>query len=210
MTNTPNKKPIVVYLHGLASSGSSGTSRALRRLIPEAEVISPDIPVDSVEALEMLKELGKSLPPDTVIIGTSMGAFYAQMMHGWRRILVNPSFRTSVAILRPNFGQTMPFFQKRLDGATHYDITEQLCRDVEYVEAHQFDDGYGVQGPLPESAELVEAYFGDNDTTVDCRDEYMEHYYKFDTFKGTHQLDPRTIETIIVPEIKRLIGEPLV
>lgn len=208
--NEQNKaKPKVVYLHGLASSGSSNTARLLRTLLPEADVIAPDITVDSVEAMTMLKELGKTLPADTIIVGTSMGAFYTQMMHGWRRILVNPSFHTSDVILRPNFGNSMPYLQKRLNGDSHYDITEQLCKDVEYVEAHQFDTDFGVHGPLPESADLVQAYFGDNDTTVNCRDEYLTHYYKFDIFKGTHQLDPNTIENIIVPQIRKLLSTPL-
>lgn len=159
--------------------------------------------------MTMLDELGKTLPANTIIVGTSMGAFYTQMMYGWRRILVNPSFHTSDIILRPNLGKSLPFFQKRLDGVTHYDITEQLCKDVAYVEARQFDADFGVHGPFPESADLVKAYFGDNDTTVNCRDEYLIHYFNFDIFKGTHQLDPNTIADIIVPQIRKLRSTPL-
>ena len=85
--------------------------------------------------------------------------------------------------------------------------TEELLMPI--VEAHQFDTDFGVHGPLPESADLVQAYFGDNDTTVNCRDEYLTHYYKFDIFKGTHQLDPNTIENIIVPQIRKLLSTPL-
>lgn len=81
----------LLYLHGLASGGQSATVRMLRKLLPDIEIIAPDIPVNAQEALEMLKVLSKSLSADDIIVGTSMGAFYAQMMRGWRRILVNPS-----------------------------------------------------------------------------------------------------------------------
>lgn len=84
----------LIYFHGFASSGASGTVQLLRRLLPSAEVIAPDIPVDPAEALPTLVQLVASERPD-LIIGTSMGGMYAQQMHGFLRICVNPSFHIS-------------------------------------------------------------------------------------------------------------------
>ncbi len=195
----------LLYLHGLASGGQSATVRLLRKLLPEIEIIAPDIPVNAYEALNILTELSKSLSADDVIVGTSMGAFFAQMMRGWRRILVNPSFHTSAAILRPNFGKTMPFFLPRRDGVQEYTITEDLCRSVEEVEARQFDPDFGVVGTNPETPDNVKAFFGLRDTAVNCRDEYLEHYTQCGFFDGGHRLDPATMTRIIVPEIRKMI-----
>lgn len=197
----------LLYLHGLASGGQSATARLLQKLLPEIEVIAPDIPVDAHDALALLAEIASELLPDDIIVGTSMGAFYAQMMHGWRRILVNPSFYTSQAILRPNFGKTMPFFLPRRDGIQEYTITEELCRSIEDAESHQFDPGYGITNGCTDTDDMVKAYFGLRDTTVNCRNEYLQHYTRCDFFDGSHRLDPKTMTDIIVPEIRRLIAE---
>ena len=36
----------LIYFHGFASSGASGTVELLRNMMPEDTVIAPDIPVD--------------------------------------------------------------------------------------------------------------------------------------------------------------------
>lgn len=195
----------LLYLHGLASGGQSSTVKLLRKLLPEIEIIAPDIPVNAHEALNMLTGLSKSLSADDIIVGTSMGAFYAQVMRGWRRILVNPSFHTSEVILRPNFGKTMPFFLPRRDGVREYTITEELCRSVEEVEDRQFDSDFGIISPYPETSNNVMAFFGLRDTTVNCRDEYLQHYTNCDFFEGAHRLDPTTMTRVIVPEIHKMI-----
>ena len=72
----------ILFLHGFGSSGATQTAEYLRHKFPEAEVISPDIPLDPKEALRFLNKLCHEENPD-VIIGTSMGAMYAQQMHGF-------------------------------------------------------------------------------------------------------------------------------
>ena len=84
----------LVYFHGFASSGASGTAQLLAKLFPSGEVIAPDIPLDPDEALPFLTELVKKEQPD-IIIGTSMGGMYAQQMRGVLRICVNPAFQMS-------------------------------------------------------------------------------------------------------------------
>ena len=44
----------MLYFHGLASSGATQTAEYLRAKLPNMEVISPDIPLNPTEALEML------------------------------------------------------------------------------------------------------------------------------------------------------------
>ena len=84
----------LIYFHGFMSSGASGTVESLRHMLPELEVVAPDIPVDPAEALPYLKQFVADEQPD-IIVGTSMGAMYAQQMFGYRKICVNPSFNMS-------------------------------------------------------------------------------------------------------------------
>ena len=83
----------ILYLHGFASSGASGTATSMRTaLYPYGvQVIAPDIPVLPAEALHFLRQQVEELKPD-LIVATSMGAMYAEQLRGRLRILVNPSF----------------------------------------------------------------------------------------------------------------------
>ena len=103
----------IIYLHGLASSGQSDTAKRLRTLLPDDNVVTPDIPVSPIKALQLLLSLAAEYQADnTIVIGTSMGAMYASQMKGYRRILVNPAFHVS-DILKENMGNRLQFFSER-------------------------------------------------------------------------------------------------
>ena len=42
----------ILYVHGFASSGASGTAKSLRQLMPAATVISPDLPLSAKAAID--------------------------------------------------------------------------------------------------------------------------------------------------------------
>ena len=131
LQNENGKMKKILFLHGLGSSGATQTAEYLRRKFPEAEVISPDIPLDPDKALRFLNKLCHEENPD-VIIGTSMGAMYAQQMHGYHKIMVNPAFHVS-EIMRQNMGVNK-FLNPRRDGAEEFTINESLCRKYEEME----------------------------------------------------------------------------
>ena len=188
----------IVYFHGLSSSGNSGTGMKLRDLFPNANVLTPDIPVNPKEALPYLKELVSELNPEkTVIVGTSMGGMYAQQMTGFKRIIVNPAFHVSNT-LRKNIGKTLPFFSPRKDGSTLFKVTESLVNEFEEMEAKQFDKAI--------DPENVIALFGTRDTTVNCKDEYLKHYNDFIDFDGEHRLSDENIKEVVAPLIKNKLG----
>ena len=197
------KKRQVVYLHGLSSSGQSTTAQRLRRTLAKHEVISPDIPVQPELALTELRRLASTLRPDAIIVGTSMGGLYAQLFRGFQRILINPSFHTSVH-LKEKIGQRLPFHNPRKDGLTDFEVTDKLVKKFEQMESRQFDPKYGIIGPNPDKPEQVHAFFGTRDTVVNCKPEYLEHYGDATDFDGEHRLDPNTTITLIVPKIQEL------
>lgn len=114
----------ILYIHGLSSSDTSSTAGVLRKLLPNTEVISPDLPIQPTQALEMLRELCLREKPD-IVIGTSMGGMFAQQMHGFKKILVNPAFYVS-EFMRQNI-EKQPFLNIRQNRKTYYEITSELC-----------------------------------------------------------------------------------
>lgn len=197
-------KPQVVYLHGLSSSGQSATCQRLRRALPHHEVITPDIPVPPEVALTELRRLASMLEPDAVIVGTSMGGCFAQLFRGFRRILINPSFHTSRK-LSEYVGSRLPFHNSRKDGAESFEVNDKLVKKYEKMESQQFSPKFGIIGKNPDSKELVTAFFGTKDTTVNCKDEYLQHYDQYVDFEGEHRLDPDTTLNLIVPKILELL-----
>lgn len=183
----------IVYLHGLSSSGNSNTVNKLRELLPDDNVVTPDIPVQPDKALASLHSIVNKLPKeDTVIVGTSMGAMYAQQLNGYRRILVNPAFYVS-ELLRENEGKTLPFFSQRQDGATEFTVTSELCEQFEEMEARQFDNANATDDII--------ALFGNEDTTCDCFEEYTRYYRYYHRFNGGHRMNDRIIAGTLLPLI---------
>lgn len=199
-----NVKPQVVYLHGLSSSGQSATCQRLRRALPKHDVITPDIPVQPEVAISELKRLASMLEPDAVIVGTSMGGMFAQMFRGFRRILINPSFHTSVH-MSEKVGQRLPFHNPRKDGLKDFEVNDKLVKKYQKLESRQFDPKTGIIGKRPDDPSQVWAFFGTNDTTVNCKDEYLQHYTQAQDFEGEHRLDPDTTLNLIVPKILELL-----
>lgn len=109
------KGKTVLYVHGFGSSGQSNTPRLLRQMLPQAEVVAPDLPVHPEEALAMLQSYCREAQP-AAVVGTSMGGMYAEMLYGYDRVLVNPAFNLHET-LRTNVGLgKVTFFNPRRDG----------------------------------------------------------------------------------------------
>lgn len=178
----------IIYMHGLSSSGASHTATNLRTLLPDDTVISPDIPMDPYEALNMLRELCNNEQPD-IIVGTSMGGMFAQQMFGYQKIIVNPAFHVS-RIMRKEKG-THQFFAPRKDGIMQFEITDALCDKYEEMERHQFE------GMTDFDRENTYGLFGRYDTTVNCYDEFMKYYTKASMFEGEHRLSFENARDVI-------------
>lgn len=151
------------------------------------------------------QDLASQLGPDDVIVGTSMGAMFALLFHGWRRVLINPSLHPS-AKMREYLGRTVEFFTPRQDGIQQFKVTDKMVKKYEDFERKVFDPKFGIQSGRPDSDSLVMAFFGTEDAVVDCRDEYSKHFSRIETFEGGHRLDPETTLNIIVPQIKKFLG----
>ena len=193
-----NNMKKIIYLHGLGSSGATKTVDYLRGKLTNTEVISPDIPLEPETALRELNKLCHDENPD-IIVGTSMGAMYAQQMHGYRKILINPAFHVS-EIMRQNMGINQ-FTNKRKDGKTEFEITNRLCSDYKYMEESQF------QGITTYDKAHTYAFFGTEDKLVNGQGEYQKYYTHAMQYPGGHNLQQQWVKTYILPCIKKLLEE---
>ena len=191
----------ILYLHGFGSSGASGTVALLGRAFGEtATVLAPDIPVDPLEALPMLKKLVRAELPD-LTIGTSMGGMYAQQLHGFLRICVNPSFWLSQKhdIL---FVGKHRWFSRRLNGETEFEVTKKTVEHFRNMEAYQFD------GVTEEDRALCHGLFGDEDDTIlasEARPVFEQHYPGMShVFPGGHRMNAHVVVHTLVPYIRSL------
>lgn len=187
----------IIYFHGFASSGATGTAQMLRAMLPEVEVLSPDIPVDPVEALPFLQTLVATEQPD-LIIGTSMGGMYAQQMHGYRKICVNPAFNMSKLskVLRPGVHK---FLNGRKDNAKDFRITKEIIQHFFMMEMHQF------KGITDFDKENTWGLFGIHDTLVNTYDLFKKYYPNAIRFDGEHSLNEKALRSTVIPLVKQIL-----
>lgn len=105
-------KNIFLNIHGFGSSGLNSKAAALTENFPEHELISPDLPADPLECLEIIDALVmKNKDRPLVLQGSSMGGLYSLVMHfrhGVPALLVNPCL-TPVTLIRNRLGEVYEF-----------------------------------------------------------------------------------------------------
>lgn len=185
----------ILYIHGFASSGATGTADRLRLLLPAAEVLSPDVPVDPYEARDFLRELAERERPD-LVIGTSMGGMFTEMLAGFDRIVVNPAFHLADTLLKNNGLGRQEFHNPRRDGQTSFMVTKGLLEAFREVSSACFSRNE------PEDASRIYGLFGTRDTMVDCFDEFASHYPQAIRFDGEHQLNDHAVLHALLPVIQ--------
>lgn len=192
----------ILYIHGFSSAGSTGTATIMRNLLYEKDVrvVSPDVPVSPLEALQFLKDFAQQEQPD-LIIGTSMGGMYAEQLRGYKRILVNPSFHMARLLTFRGLGN-YDFQNKRADGASKFKVDKQMIAEFKEVEKLSF------KGLTPEDKKNVYGLFGRNDPTVHTQGDYTKVYgtEHFTIFEGEHRLNDKILKHDVLPIIEEILG----
>ena len=190
-----------MYVHGFASSGSSGTVMTLRRYMAGWRVVAPDLPVDPFEALELLRRMVDEEQPD-IVVGTSMGGMYTQQLWGVPRIVVNPSFEMSRSLLFGKMGRNK-YMSKRQDGAAEFRIDKSVVERFKEMEKHQFE------GITDEEKMLVVGLFGDKDPVVHFQPLMAQLYgeERCRWFAGEHRLNDTVVKKVLIPLIDELVGK---
>jgi predicted esterase YcpF (UPF0227 family) len=185
----------VMYVHGFGSSGQSGTVSRIREVLPKATVIAPDLPLRPAEALSLLHETCEREHPD-LIIGTSMGGMYAEMLTGYDRILVNPALQMGDTMKEHGMIGAQHFSNPRQDGVQDFIVTKALVKEYKDMTEQCFSS------VTPDEQSRVWGLFGDEDTTVDTYDLFHEHYPTAIRFHGEHRMNDRSFMHSVVPVIR--------
>lgn len=190
----------ILYVHGFASSGQSGTVTLLRTILPSATIIAPDLPIHPAEAIDLLHETCRQEQPD-LIIGSSMGGMMAEQLHGYDRILVNPAFEMGDTMGSHGMIGKLTFQNPRLDGVQELIVTKAMVK--EYRETTQNCFVYDEPGSIPEEEQQrVWGLFGDNDPVVHTRDLFLSHYRNAISFHGEHRLVDSVVHHSLLPVIR--------
>jgi hypothetical protein len=167
----------------------------IREVLPSAGVIAPDLPVRPEEALTLLRQTCEQENPD-LIIGTSMGGMYAEMLRGYDRILVNPALQMGDTMKEHGMIGAQHFSNPRQDGVQDFIVTKALVKEYKEMTEQCFT------GITSEEQGRVWGLFGDEDTTVNTYDLFREHYPTAIRFHGEHRMNDHSFMHSVVPVIR--------
>jgi hypothetical protein len=186
----------ILYVHGFGSSGQSGTVNRMRQAMPSATVIAPDLPIHPQEAMQLLRTTCETEHPD-LILGTSMGGMYTEMLYGFDRIVINPALRMGDTMVSHNMVGAQHFQNPRLDGVQDFMVTKALVKEYKEMTQQSFS---GINEE--EQRCHVIGLFGDEDSTVDTFDLFHAHYPRAIRFHGEHRMNDNSFMHSVVPVIR--------
>ena len=185
----------IMYVHGFGSSAQSGTVSRIRSTFPQAEVVAFDLPIHPEEAMNLLREKTNELQPN-LIIGTSMGGMYAEMLYGFDRILINPAFQIADTMHEHGLTGKQQFFAPREDGVQEFYVDKALVKEYKLVSEQCFAQ------VNEEEQQRVFGLFGDRDPLVHTYDLFLQHYTQAIRFHGEHRMDDHSFLNGVVPVIR--------
>ncbi len=197
MSSFPNimRGKRILYIHGFGSSARSGTVSRIRQTFPETQVIAYDLPIHPEEAMALLREKCAADQPD-LIIGTSMGGMYAEMLYGYDRILINPAFQIVDTMHEHGMTGKQQFFSPRADGVQEFYVDKPLVKEYRLMSEQCFS------GVNAEEQQRVFGLFGDKDPLVHTFDLFRQHYTQAIRFHGEHRMDDHSFMNGVVPVIR--------
>ncbi len=160
---------VIVYIHGFNSSPASSKAELLKHEIklraPRCDFLAPALPPSPADASRLLEELARN-HPQAVLIGSSLGGFYATWMvekFGLRSVLINPAVRP-YELLAGEVGR-----QTNLHTGETYDFTAQHIAEMRALE---------VDAITPERYLLLAA----------TGDEVLDFHHAVERYRGARQV----------------------
>ena len=186
--------PTAIYVHGLASGANAATGKTLSKRFSNFNWITTDFGEDLAANVCQLNECVKEHNPQ-LIVGTSMGGLtllYADAPDAVK-IAINPALsiadcaRNTIGLGRHKY------FCKRLDGATEFELTEEMCKGYEaYITAHKPSLGKSSYAVFATHDELL----GDEASVVAQKIVGNCGYKVLVDPEGAHRIKPSTIDLI--------------
>ncbi len=192
----------IMYNHGFGSAASSGTVKLIAQTFPNSRVVAFDIPLHPAEGMAFLKEKVAQEKPH-LIIGTSMGGMYTEMLYGVDRICVNPAFEMGQTMKEHGMTGKQLWQNPRQDGETEFMVTKALVKEYHELTEQNFVQMEAMDAKAKgEEQRRVWGLFGDADPVVHTFDLFRGHYPQAAHFHGEHRMDDRSFMNGVVPVIR--------
>lgn len=193
------KDKTIFYIHGLGSGEGSRTAQAMQEAFPGYRIYAPEIPHAPTEAMIFISNMASALSP-CLTVGTSLGGFYAMMLKGRDRLLINPAMYPSEDIRRGVGLGVHSFVKKRRRGETVYTIDEGYLRALSDMERYFF------ASPTDDSGKIY-ALFGKNDPLVAHCGDFMKLFgrERIRVCEASHRLSPSELRDDLCPFVKEIL-----
>ena len=126
----------IIYIHGFNSAGNSAKPEALRKMFPGVNIVAPTFDYKNPAAVQKnLESLCLTRRPK-LIIGTSLGGFFALLCgasHHYPAMAINPTTKPSETLAR-NIGKNKNYVTGK-----QYIFTEQDIEKYRKLEEEQFN-----------------------------------------------------------------------
>jgi len=147
---------MIIYIHGFNSSGNSDTGTNLKKEFGDVIAINYDFANADRSHQQINSVVSKYVKePDTIIVGTSLGGFWANYFsdkYGMKAVVLNPTFNPSQTLLK-YIGKNKNYFTQE-----EYEFNKE---NAEAFKKYEVDAN-------PSENKLV--YVGSNDTVIDPND----------------------------------------
>ena len=192
----------ILYLHGFGSSGNSTTVNLLKQYFPDDLILSPDIPCNIKDGITFVRQYYREHKVD-LIIGTSLGGFYAMNLAGVKKIVINPAmfpYEDLEKISRNYNGYLIDYAH----GNTKISWADyDAYNDVRSIELDFYD--------IVKDNEIVSetyALFGDDDAVVNHKSAFEDLFNpkKCFSFKGGHRLNEELVANTLVPFVQKVVN----
>lgn len=197
----------IMYNHGFGSSAASGTVKRIAETFPNARVVAFDLPLHPEEAIELLRRKVKEEQPD-LIIGSSMGGMYTEMLYGFDRICVNPAFEMGQTMKEHQLTGKQVWMNPREDGEKEFIVTKALEKEYRDFTEQCFSGLEAISAAdKAREQQRVRGLFGDKDDVVNTFELFRAHYPQAIRFHGGHRLDDHAFISGVVPVIRQIDDE---
>lgn len=189
-----DSRPTAIYVHGLASGANAATGKTLSKRFNNFNWITTDFGEDLAANVRQLNECIQEHKPQ-LIVGTSMGGLtllYADAPDAVK-IAINPALSIADCV-RNTIGLGIhPYFCKRMNVATEFELTEEMCKGYEtYIATHTPSLGKSSYAVFAIHDELL----GDEASVVAQKIVGGCGYKVLVDPDGAHRIKPSTIDLI--------------
>lgn len=189
-----DRPPFAIYVHGLASGANATTYDKLAKSFPQFVWLTTDFGENLSENVKQLNEMICTNYPQ-LIIGTSMGGLavlYADAPEAVK-VVCNPALSIADCVRNTIGLGRHEYLCERFDGATEFELTEQMCCDYErYIATHTPSLGKASYAIFAEHDELL----GDEASAAAQKVLADSRYRIIIDPKGHHRMQSSTLRLI--------------